>query len=248
VSTESSQRDHYDAIASQYEAHYDDAASQRYRDSFINDAMFAGILLQDTQVLEAMCGSGQTTRYLVGRGARVTGLDISARQVEAFERRWAGCRGVRASILESDLDSDSFDCVVVVGGLHHVHPYVKEAVSEIHRLLKVGGYFCFMEPHARSFPDRIRQFWYKRDPLFNDNEAAIDVARLKRDFADEFTFRRESYRGNLAYLFVLNSLVFRAPLSLKRAYSPALLRIESVLQPFQRRSTSCFAVCQWQKK
>ena len=46
-----------------------------------------------------------------------------------------------------DCRTTSFDCVAVVGGLHHIHPNVKAAVREIHRVLKPGGHFCFMEPH-----------------------------------------------------------------------------------------------------
>ena len=103
-----------------------------------------------------------------------------------------------------------------MGGLHHAHPRLDETVAEIHRVLKPGGYLCFSEPHLGSLPDVVRKLWYRVDPLFLSNEASLDFARLKRRFAGSFTFGPDHYLGNLGYLLIFNSLVFRVPLWLKR--------------------------------
>src|SRR4029079_13137889 len=79
------QQEHYDRIAADYEAHYSDEWSVEYRRRFIYEPMFDGLNLADMQVLDAMCGSGQTTRFLLTRGASVTGLDISNEVVETFQ-------------------------------------------------------------------------------------------------------------------------------------------------------------------
>src|SRR5882672_9509044 len=76
--SEQLQQEHYDKIADQYEAHYSDACSLEYRRKFIYEPMFAGLDLSGMKVLDAMCGSGQTTEYLLSRGALVTGLDLSS--------------------------------------------------------------------------------------------------------------------------------------------------------------------------
>jgi SAM-dependent methyltransferase len=248
VDAERIQQLHYDRIAIEYEAHYGDACSQRYRDKFFHQPMFKGMDLSGLKVIEAMCGSGHTTQYLISKGARVIGLDISDETIKSFNKRWPESQGVCASILDSGLDSDSFDLVAIVGGLHHLHPNVNDAIEEIHRILKPGGYLCFAEPHKDSFPDLIRRWWYKRDPLFADNEEAIDLSEMKRKFASRFIFNRERYLGNAAYLLVLNSMVFRIPLKLKPFYTPPLLHLESIISPFQGRLLSCFVVCQWRKK
>src|SRR6185437_3331729 len=73
--SERQQQQHYDTIAADYEAHYNDQWSVEYRRRFIYEPMFAGLNLDGMQVLDAMCGSGQTTSYLLARGASVTGLD-----------------------------------------------------------------------------------------------------------------------------------------------------------------------------
>jgi SAM-dependent methyltransferase len=194
-----------------------------------------------------MCGSGQTTEFLLSLGARVTGLDIAVEQIASFRTQWPQCNAVCASILDSGLDDESFDCVVVVGGLHHLPPRVEQAVDEIYRVLKPGGYFCFCEPHAGSFPDWVRRRWYRHDPLFEKNEEAIDLAALERQNRSRFEFVKKTYVGNIAYLLVLNSLIFRIPARIKPLYTPLLFPLESAIGALQSKRLSCVAVCQWRK-
>ena len=242
------QREHYDRIGREYEAHYGDACSLEYRERFMCAPMFAGIELAGKRVLDAMCGSGQMAPYLLGQGAEVTGLDISPKEIGLFRKLWPTCEAVCSSILDSGLESESFDAIAIVGGLHHLHPSVNKAVAELHRILKPGGYFCFAEPHCGSFPELVRRQWYKHDSLFADNEAGIDIKDMKDEFSSAFTFKSETYSGNVAYLLVLNSMVFRIPLPLKFYYSPALMAVESIINKAQGRLWSCFVVAQWQKK
>lgn len=245
--SERQQQQHYDTIAADYETHYSDEWSVEYRRRFIYEPMFAGLNLAGLQVLDAMCGSGQTTSYLLARGASVTGLDISSEVIDTFQSRWAGANVVKRSLLDSGLPDNSFDCVAVVGGLHHIHPNVKAAVREIHRVLKPGGHFCFMEPHRGSLPDVVRKVWYRFDRFFSDNEAAIDVGALQRDFRGSFELRKVNYLGNVAFLLVLNSLIFRIPPKSKKSFAPLLMKLEPWINKLQTKLTSCFVVTQWQK-
>jgi SAM-dependent methyltransferase len=246
--SERQQQEHYDNIAAEYEEHYSDAYSVEYRRKFIYKPMFAGLDLNGKNVLDAMCGSGQTTEFLLERGANVTGLDISNEVIETFKTRWTNANAMQRSLLDSGLPDNSFDIVVIVGGLHHLHPNVNRAVQEIHRVLKPGGHLCFMEPHSGSFPDLIRRVWYKFDRFFADNEEAVNIEALKRDFQSHFTLRQANYLGNIAFLLVLNSLIFRIPAKAKKYYSPALMKLEAAINKLQGKLTSCFAVTQWQKK
>jgi SAM-dependent methyltransferase len=242
------QRKHYDSITDDYDIHYSDPCSREYRRRFIYEPMFAGIDLSRLKVLDAMCGSGQTTEYLLTQGARVTGLDISTQETRKYKSRWPECHVRCGSMLDSKLQNDSFDCVAIVGGLHHIHPHLNLAIREVHRVLKRGGYFCFMEPHTGSLPDLIRRVWYKHDRLFSDNEAAIDLGAVRREFARDFDFNYTWYGGNVAFLLVLNSLIFRIPARAKPLYSPALMIGEAFINKFQSKLTSCFALARWQKK
>jgi len=245
--SERRQQEHYDEISADYEAHYSDEWSLEYRRRFIYEPMLEGLNLSGMNVLDAMCGSGQTTEYLLARGANVTGLDISNEVIETFQARWNNATAVKRSLLDSGLPDNAFDCVVIVGGLHHIHPHVKRAVTELHRVLKPGGYLCFMEPHSNSFPDLVRRVWYRFDHFFSDNEASIDVERLRQDFQSQFELKQVKHLGNVAFLLVLNSLIFRLPHSVKKLVSPFLLRVEPLLNRVQTKLTSCFVVTQWRK-
>jgi SAM-dependent methyltransferase len=242
------QKELYDRIASDYEAHYDDEESQRFRETFIYPHLLGRIDFTGARVLEAMCGSGQVTRQLLARGAHVVGLDVSQSQVGLFKAKFPRCVAVCASVTDLGFEDGAFDHVVVMGGLHHTHPRLEETVAEIHRVMKPGGYLCFSEPHTGSLPDIIRKVWYRLDPLFLSNEASLDFAKLKRTFADRFEFGPDHYLGSIGYLLIFNSLVFRVPLWLKRAYAPPMMNVERALSAFHGRRLSCFCVSQWQKR
>lgn len=239
---------HYDRIAGAYSAHYHDKWSWEYRERFINRRMFANLRLEGKQILEAMCGSGGVTEHLLRQKASVTGLDISAKELAIYAEKYPQAQTICGSILKTGIENEKFDVIAVVGGLHHLHPDLSPAIREIHRVLKPGGYFCFAEPHRNSLPDLIRRRWYKRDSLFMHNEEAIDFPALKNEFGKLFDFKLEKFGGNLAYLFVLNSMVFRLPLGLKNFYSPAILKAEDWFEKLQGQTTSCMVIAQWRKK
>jgi hypothetical protein len=114
--------------------------------------------------------------------------------------------------------------------------------------LRKDGFFCFTEPHRGSAFSSLRAIWYRHDPLFADNEEALDIEALKRECDSLFEFRMERHIGSVAYLLVLNSMIFRVPLWLKRIYSPGLMRLERMLARFHSRTLSLGVICQWKKK
>ncbi|HEU5132852.1 MAG TPA: hypothetical protein VFT26_12140, partial [Pyrinomonadaceae bacterium] len=81
----------------------------------------------------------------------------------------------------------------------------------------------------------------------SDNEAAINVGALQRDFSSSFELRKVNYLGNIAFLLVLNSLIFRIPPKSKKLFAPLLMKLEPWVNKLQTKLTSCFVVTQWQK-
>jgi SAM-dependent methyltransferase len=97
-------------------------------------------------VLELGCGAAQWSILLVGRGARVVGLDNSARQLEHARENMAAAGVdfplVHAAAEEVPLPDAAFDVVFCDhGGMTFGDPY--RTVPEVSRLLRPGGLFAF---------------------------------------------------------------------------------------------------------
>ena len=243
-----SQRELFDSIGEKYLRHYDDKESRLYRKNFIYTPLVKNIEMGGKRVLDAMCGSGQLSEFLIRENCDLHGLDLSEKQVGLYKKRFPSVPARVSSILDSGFPDDYFDIVLVFGGLHHVHPHVKSAVREINRILKPGGYFLWGEPHAGSLVDKVRQIWYKKDPLFMDNEASIDYFRLEKDFSHTFELVHRGYFGNLAYYFVYNSLILRIPLSIKRRMAFIMLSLEALVNPWHTHCFSSYIIVQWRKR
>lgn len=223
------QADRYDREAQVHSEHMQDKWTQAYRDRFIR-SYFDGLDLEGARVLDAMCASGVETGYLIDRGANVVGLDISSENAKLYEQIW-GLPCKVASVHETGYDDESFDAVYVCGGLHHILPLLDETIAEVHRILRPGGKFMFVEPNADSWVNSIRKVWYEKSETFGDDERAISYRdELEPRMAGRFSEESLKYGGNVAYLSVGQSHTLGIPKSLKGA-------VAAVTQPIERIST-----------
>jgi ubiquinone/menaquinone biosynthesis methyltransferase len=97
------------------------------------------------RVLDLACGTGDIAFEAAGRGARVTGLDITLRMVELARQKGTA----RATFLVGDMHAlpmapSSFDVVTTGYGLRNV-PDLPAALHEIHRVLAPGGRLCSLD-------------------------------------------------------------------------------------------------------
>ena len=107
-------------------------------------------------VLDVGCGGGYTCEFLAQRGATVWGVDQSASCIEAARSHAQGenlAIAYQQGVAEQlPFEAEQFDGVVCVDVLEHVdNP--RQAIAEISRVLKPGGYFCF---------DTINRTWQSR--------------------------------------------------------------------------------------
>jgi SAM-dependent methyltransferase len=95
------------------------------------------------RVLEIGLGQGAESEQLIRRGARWTGMDLTAEAVRRvslrLELHGLSYDGIaRASATEIPFPDESFDLVFSHGVLHHV-PDIAAAQAEISRVLRPGG-------------------------------------------------------------------------------------------------------------
>jgi len=107
-------------------------------------------------VLDVGCGGGYTCEFLAKRGAEVWGIDQSEACIQAA-RDHAQAENLAIAYKDGfaeylPFESDKFDVVVCVDVLEHVED-PREAIAEISRVLKPGGFFCF---------DTINRTWQSR--------------------------------------------------------------------------------------
>lgn len=105
------------------------------------------------KVLEIGVGLGADHQRFAQAGARLTGIDLTARAVEHTRRRLA-LFGLDSALSTGDAEnlvfpSDEFDRVYSWGVLHH-SPNTPKAISEVHRVLRPGGVANVMIYHKWS--------------------------------------------------------------------------------------------------
>jgi 2-polyprenyl-3-methyl-5-hydroxy-6-metoxy-1,4-benzoquinol methylase len=101
------------------------------------------LLPSEAAVLDLGCGAGMpVTRWLADGGFAVTGVDVSARQLELARKNVPEGTFLKADMTELAFAPETFDAVVAFHSIIHVprkeHPALLEG---IHRWLKPGGVF-----------------------------------------------------------------------------------------------------------
>jgi ubiquinone/menaquinone biosynthesis C-methylase UbiE len=153
----------------------------------------------DARGLDVGCGTGDFLVALRARVPRAIGADLSSDMIRAGP---AGRERIAVVSAAEALPfrAGAFDLVVCKGSLHHTAD-LREALSEIRRVLRPRGAFVLSEPCNDSLPVRIaRWVLYRVSSHFHPD----DVAYFSRDFVrllGEAGFRVEATRkfGYLGY-------------------------------------------------
>lgn len=127
-------------------------------------AWLAGVLpLLPARLLDAGCGAGEVSGWLVGLGYQVTAIDANPDAVA--RARAAGVPAVQADL--ADYADQPFDAVLMLLTMHHVHP-LPHALDTVTRLLRPGGRLI-VDEFAWDWADLATIRWF-------DDIAAILVA------------------------------------------------------------------------
>jgi len=103
----------------------------------------ASLLPSEAVVLDLGCGAGvPVTRWLADRGYTVTGVDVSARQLELTRTNVPEGTFLKADMTELNFAPQTFDAVVAFHSIIHVpRAEYRTLLAGVHRWLKLGGVF-----------------------------------------------------------------------------------------------------------
>ena len=143
------------------------------------EAELAGRLLEGARVLELGCGPGTAETRRLARRFRLTGVDISPRQVDRARAAVPEAEFVCADFTELELPDASIDGVISFYVLNHVpRELLAPLLARMHRWLAPGGWAA--NAFATSDNEGWTGEWLGAPTFFSGYEPEIN-ARLVRE-------------------------------------------------------------------
>ncbi len=158
----------YEALAEHYAARVDTKPHNAYYERPATLSLLPPV--QGKRVLDAGCGPGVYTEWLLQHGAHVVALDLSPKMVALAQKRV----GDRALILRGDLEHPlglqdaSFDLVLSALALDYVEDW-ERTFGEFWRILRQPGHLVFSVGHP--FADFL---FYKTENYFQTEQVACE--------------------------------------------------------------------------
>ncbi len=137
----------YEALAENYAAVADSKPIYIHYERPVMLSLLAEV--KGKRVLDAGCGSGSYSEWLVGQGAEVVAIDVSPKMVQLTRQRLGAAVEVRHADLGQPLDflaGESFDLILCPLVLHYLKDW-DSVLAEFHRLLRKSGRLVFSVHH-----------------------------------------------------------------------------------------------------
>ncbi|XVH32073.1 class I SAM-dependent methyltransferase [Haloferacaceae archaeon DSL9] len=216
-------RDAFEKLADGYDRDGDTKPSNAYLERPAITSLLPD--LTGARVLDAGCGAGHLASELAGRGATVTGLDISRRMLAHARSRTpaaAHCRGNLGGGLP--FVDDAFDGVASSLAFHYVREW-NPLFEELRRVLAPGGWVvCSVQhPHAdfEEYADARNYHELERvSAMWDSFGETVAVATYRRPLAAMLT-------PPLAAGFTLERILEPTPTEAYREADPERYAYES---------------------
>lgn len=178
--------DGYDTMAERYFA-WSDLRPSPTRLRYL--ALALGLIPAGSEVLELGCGAGIPMTAALADGRSVTGVDISATQLEMARRNVPGAAFIQADMTTLAFEPATFDAVVAFYSLTHVpRDEQGELLDHIRGWLRPGGLFL-ASMGADDEPGEVEADWLGVDMYFSHfgakaNRRLVEGAGLVIDRAE----------------------------------------------------------------
>jgi ubiquinone/menaquinone biosynthesis C-methylase UbiE len=159
----------YDAMAADYAAHNAVSGANAYYERPATIELLGDVT--GLRILEAGCGTGPLTEWLVDAGAEVNAFDVSSAMLTAARERVGSRAELRVADLSSPLSfvaDSSVDIVVASLVLHYLRDWAPP-LREFHRVLKPGGAVVLSTHHPA---------WDWRNHCPDDYFAFLEVSEV----------------------------------------------------------------------
>lgn len=166
--------------------------------------------IRDKEVLEVGCGHGGGSSYIMRylKPKRMVGIDLSDKSIRLCNKRLAteGLTFQEGVAEELPFGSNEFDVVLNVES-SHAYPSMERFLSEVHRVLRPGGYFLFADLRpTRLIPGLQKALHESGMQVLKEEEISANVLKSR----DEFTAQAKDLLRNRMVLFGIFTSAFLA--------------------------------------
>ena len=185
----------YDKTAVKYHVNFKNEIEQKEYDRLLLER-FSSSLNKNSLVCDAGCGpSVQAGKYLLGKGHRIIGIDISKRCIDIASSYMPEIDFKVMDMIKTDFKNDTFDGIISFYSIIHTpKKYLNKMFAEFNRILKPQGKLLVVVKKGIG-EGIIDDDWYEGNKIYFTNFLEYEIINLitNNNFKFDFLDTRRPY-------------------------------------------------------